>query len=51
LASKRSTTTGVVFDGRASPKPSLYSTRNPSMVMSSSAPSNRAFSFSLSMSV
>src|SRR5215469_5438790 len=42
-ASKRITTTGVVFDERASPKPSGYSTRRPSIVSTSSAPVNFAF--------
>ena len=42
LASKRSTRTGVVLDARIRPKPSENSTRRPSMVMTSSAPSNRA---------
>jgi len=41
-ASKRVTTTGVVFDARARPKPSGYSTRTPSMVITSSEPSNFA---------
>ena len=36
-ASKRSTTTGVVLDGRASAKPSANSTRMPSIVMNSVA--------------
>ena len=41
-ASKRITTTGVVFDERASPKPSGYSTRKPSIFTTSSAPVNWA---------
>ena len=40
--SKRITTTGVVFDERASPKPSAYSTRKPSIVTTCSAPGNFA---------
>ena len=43
-ASKRSTTTGVVFEPRARPKPSGYSTRKPSMRMTSVAPGNTAVS-------
>src|SRR4029434_7339786 len=39
-ASNRSTTTGVVLDARASPKPSGYSTRRPSMRITSVAPGN-----------
>src|ERR1700680_3623363 len=42
LASKRNTMTGVVFEARASPKPSLYSTRSPSMRMISAAPGKLA---------
>src|SRR5687768_10824940 len=41
-ASKRSTTTGVVFDARARPNPSGYSTRSPSRRMTSSASGNVA---------
>ena len=49
--SKRITTIGVVFEGRARPKPSLYSTRTPSMVITSSAPSNLASALSRSTRV
>ena len=49
-ASKRSTRTGVVLDARIRPKPSENSTRRPSMVMTSSAPSNWAVAASLAMS-
>ena len=48
-SSKRSTTTGVVLDGRASPNPSAYSTRKPSIVITSFAPSNFAVWRSLSI--
>src|SRR5690606_19149479 len=41
-ASNRSTITGVVFEARMSPKPSGYSTRRPSIVFTSVAPSNFA---------
>ncbi len=41
-ASKRSTIAGVVFDARASPKPSAYSTRRPSMRITSEAPGKSA---------
>jgi hypothetical protein len=40
--SKRSTSTGVVFEARIRPKPSLYSTRTPSIVTISLAPGNFA---------
>ena len=49
-ASKRSTITGVVLEARARPKPSGYSTRNPSMVMTSRAPSNLAVRCSCAIS-
>src|SRR6185436_13849185 len=49
-ASKRSTIVGVVFDARASPNPSGYSTRNPSIRMTSSAPGNFALDASFAMS-
>ena len=40
--SRRSTTTGVVLEERASAKPSFHSTRTPSIVITSSASSKRA---------
>src|SRR5947207_3120017 len=49
-ASKRNTTTGVVFEARARPKPSAYSTRRPSRRMTSVAPGNSAVSASLAIS-
>jgi hypothetical protein len=42
FASKRITTTGVVFDGRVRPKPSGYSTHKRTVLATSSAPVNRA---------
>jgi len=48
--SKRSTTTGVVFEERASPKPFAYSTRSPSIVITSRASGKRAVFFNFSMS-
>src|ERR1700682_1300658 len=41
-ASNRNTMTGVVFEARARPKPSVYSTRSPSMRMISEAPGKLA---------
>src|SRR5690606_39893644 len=41
-ASKRMTMTGVVFDERARPKPSGYSTRGPSSVVERAEPGNLA---------
>ena len=38
VPSKRSTSTGVVFEARTRPKPSSYSTRTPSIVTISRAP-------------
>jgi hypothetical protein len=49
-ASKRSTITGVVLEPRASPKPSGYSTRRPSMRTMSVAPGNCAVAPSLATS-
>src|SRR5450631_895732 len=49
-ASKRNTITGVVFDARASPKPSAYSTRRPSMRMTLAAPGNSQVSAMAAMS-
>ena len=46
-ASKRSTITGVVFDARARPKPSAYSTRTPSIVRMRSAPGKGLEAWSL----
>src|SRR4051794_31273314 len=47
--SKRSTMTGVVLDARARPKPSLYSTRRPSMRITWVAPGNFAVSASFAI--
>jgi hypothetical protein len=47
-ASKRITTTGVVFDGLAKPNPSAYSTRTPSIVLIDSEVGNLAFALIVS---